>query len=59
MLKNPNVIQCFDEAIRLYRLAEEKYEGKCVSYNIAKSQYEKAQWMINNKDGCDQEGSNN
>ena len=42
MLRNPTVCECLNEAIRLYLLAEEQKSDKCVSYNIAKSMYEKA-----------------
>lgn len=50
MLKNPNVTKCLDEAIRLYRLSEEKC-CKSVNYNIAKSQYEKALWLVDSLNG--------
>ena len=52
MLEDPTIIECLDQALELYREAEEKTQKK-VSFNIAKCLYEKVQWILNstfNKD---------
>jgi len=45
MLEKPSAIECLDEALRLFQLAEER-GGKNCSFNIAKCQFEKAQCLI-------------
>lgn len=44
MLQNPTIVECLDEALKLYLECEAK--GKKVSFNIAKCLYEKVQWII-------------
>lgn len=42
---NPSAIQCLDEALKLFNQAEQR-DSKICSFNIAKSQFEKAQFMM-------------
>ena len=45
MLQNPDIIQCLDEALRLYHIAEERENIK-INYNIAKTLYEKVKQIL-------------
>lgn len=45
MLQNPDIIQCLDEALRFYSIAE-KRENIRLNYNIAKTLYEKVKQIL-------------